>query len=110
MVMSSMRIPSNRVSENQSKCMNDSAYHAILFHAAIELVKSLCYECMQSRSKAPCTLILLFPHKIFNSPYCQPYNSYDASSENLVLDWQIIPKLKYFFILITYLVDIILIL
>ena len=67
MVMSSMRIPSNRVSENQSKRMNNSAYHIILFHAAIELVKSLCYECMQSRSKAPCTLILLFPHKIFNS-------------------------------------------
>ena len=49
MVMSSMRIPSNRVSENQSKRMNNySAYHIILFHAAIELVKSLCYECMQS--------------------------------------------------------------
>ena len=39
MMMSSMRIPSNRVSENQSKCMNNnySAYHIILFHAAIEL-------------------------------------------------------------------------
>ena len=110
MVMSSLRIPSNRVSENQSKCMNNSAYHIILFHAAIELVKSLCYEYMQSRSKAPCTLILLFPDQICNSPYCQPYNSYDVSSENLVLDRQIIPKLKYFFILITYLVDIILIL
>ena len=111
MVMSSMRIPSNRVSENQSKRMNNySAYHIILFHAAIELVKSLCYECMQSWSKAPCTLILLFPYQICNSPYCQPYNSYDVSSENLILDWQIIPKLKYFFILITYLVDIILIL
>ena len=110
MVMSSMRIPSNRVSENQSKCMNNSAYHIILFHAAIELVKSLCYEYMQSRSKAPCTLILLFPYPICNSPYCQPYNSYDVSSENLVLDQLIIPKLKYFFILITYLVDIILIL
>ena len=32
-----MPIPSNRVSENQSKCMNNSAYHAILFHAAVEL-------------------------------------------------------------------------
>ena len=37
MVISSMRIPSNRVSENQSKRMNNSAYHAILFHAAVEL-------------------------------------------------------------------------
>ena len=35
MVMSS--IPSNRVSENQSKHMTNSAYHAILFHAAVEL-------------------------------------------------------------------------
>ena len=37
MVMSSMHIPSNRVSENQSKRTNNSAYHAILFHAAVEL-------------------------------------------------------------------------
>ena len=86
MMISSTRIPSNRVSENQSKRTTNSAYHIILFHAAIELVKSLCYECIQSRSKAPCTLILLFPRKIFNSPYCQPYNSYNVSSENLVLD------------------------
>ena len=33
-----------------------------------------------------------------------------VSSENLVLDQQIIPKLMFFFILITYLVDIALIL
>ena len=41
-----------------------------------------------------------------NSPYCQPYNSYNVSSENLVLDQLIIPKLIFFFILITYLVHI----
>ena len=34
----------------------------------------------------------------------------DVSSENLVLDQPIIPKLIFFFILITYLVDIVLIL
>ena len=51
-------------------------------------------------------LTLLLPDQIYNSPYSQPYNSYNASSENLVLDQQIIPKLLYFFILITYLVDI----
>ena len=28
---------------------------------------------------------------ISNSPYCLPYNSYDVSSENLVLDQPIIP-------------------
>ena len=28
---------------------------------------------------------------ISNSPYCLPYNSYDVSSENLVLDQLIIP-------------------
>ena len=45
-----------------------------------------------------------------NSPYCQPYNSYHVSSENLVLDQPIIPKFIFFFILITCLVDIVLIL
>ena len=51
----------------------------------------------------------LLPDQICNSPYCQPYNSYNASSENL-LDQIIIPKLIFFFIFITYLVDIVLIL
>ena len=55
-------------------------------------------------------LTLKLPDQICNSPYCQPYNSCDVSSENLVLDQLIIPKLIFFFILITYLVDIVLIL
>ena len=38
------------------------------------------------------------------------HNSYNVSSENVVLDQLIIPKLIFFFILITYLVDIVLIL
>ena len=41
-----------------------------------------------------------------NSPYCQPYNSYDVSSENLVLDQLIIPQIDIF-LLNTYLVDIV---
>ena len=41
-----------------------------------------------------------------NSPYCQPYNSYNVSSQNFVLDQLIIPKLILFFIHITTLVDI----
>ena len=45
-----------------------------------------------------------------NSPNCQPYNSYKVSSQNFVLDQLIIPKLILFFILITNLVDIVLIL
>ena len=45
--------------------------------------------------------------QIFNSPYCQPYNSCYVSS---VLDQPIIPKSIFFIILITYLVDIVLIL
>ena len=49
------------------------------------------------------------PDQICNSPYCQLYNSY-VSSENLVLDQLIIPKLIFFFIFITCLVDILLIL
>ena len=47
---------------------------------------------------------------MLHSPYCQPYNSYDASLEIQVLDQVIILKLIFFFILITYLVDIVLIL
>ena len=55
-------------------------------------------------------LTLQLPDQICNSPYCQPYNYYNVSSENLVLDQLIIPKLIFFFILITYLVDVVLIL
>ena len=56
------------------------------------------------------SLTLKPPDQICNSPYCRPYNSYNVSSENLVLDQLIIPKLIFFFILNTYLVDIVLIL
>ena len=45
-----------------------------------------------------------------NSLYYQPYNSNNVSSENLVLDQLIIFKLFFFFILIAYPVDIVLIL
>ena len=45
-----------------------------------------------------------------NSPFFQPYHSYNVSSENLVLDQLIIPKLIFFFILIAYLDDVVLIL
>ena len=55
-------------------------------------------------------LTLQLPDQICNSPYCQTYNSYNVSSENLILDQLIIPKFIFFFILITYLVDIVLIL
>ena len=55
-------------------------------------------------------LTLYLQHQICNSPYCQPYNSKNGNSENLVFDQLIIPKLTFFFILITYLVDIVFIL
>ena len=55
-------------------------------------------------------LTLSLPDQICNPPYCPPYNSYNISSESLLLDQLIIPKLIFFFILITYLVDIVLIL
>ena len=54
-------------------------------------------------------LTFLLPDQICLSPYCQPYNSYNVSWENLVLDQQIISKLISFFILITYLVDIVMV-
>ena len=44
------------------------------------------------------------------SPYCQPYSSYDVSMKNFLLDQLIIPSLIFFFILITCLLDIVLIL
>ena len=47
---------------------------------------------------------------ISNSPYCLPYNSYDVNSENLALDQLKISALTFFFILMTCLLDIILIL
>ena len=46
-------------------------------------------------------LTLYLPDWICNSPYCQSYNFCSVSSENLVLDQVIIPKLIFFFILIT---------
>ena len=56
------------------------------------------------------SLTLSLPDQIFNSPFSQPYNSFNVSSENLILDRLIIPKLIFFFSLITYLVDIVYIL
>ena len=50
----------------------------------------------------------LLPDQIYNSPQCQQYNTYNVSLENLLLDQLIIPKL--IFILMTYLVDMVLIL
>ena len=47
------------------------------------------------------------PRSNLYSPHCQLYNSYNVSSENLVLDQLIIPKLISFLILITYLVDVV---
>ena len=55
-------------------------------------------------------LTLELPDQICYSPYYQPYNSYNVNSENLVLDQLIIPKLIFFFILKTYLVDILVVL
>ena len=47
---------------------------------------------------------------ISSSLYCLPYSSCDVSLGNLVLDQLIIPLMIFFFILITYLLDIVLIL
>ena len=56
------------------------------------------------------SLTLLLADQICNSPYCQPYNSYNVNSKNLVLDQLIISKLIVSFTLITCLVDIVLVL
>ena len=46
-------------------------------------------------------------HLFSNSPNCLPYNSYDISSKNLVLDQLIISLFIFSFILITCLLDIV---
>ena len=45
-----------------------------------------------------------------NSPYCLPYNSYNVTLENWILDQLIIPSLIFFFILSTSLLNIVLML
>ena len=56
-------------------------------------------------------VVIFFSFKTCHSPYCQPHcDSHNVSSENLVLDQLIIPKLIFVFILITCLLDIVLIL
>ena len=53
----------------------------------------------------------LTPRSNFSFSFnCQPYNSYNVRAENLILDQLIIPKLIFFFILITHLVGFVLIL
>ena len=42
------------------------------------------------------TLTLQLPDQICNSPYCQSYNSSNASSENLVLDQTNYPQIDSF--------------
>ena len=46
---------------------------------------------------------------ISNSPNCLLYNSYDVTLENLELDQPIVPKLIFFYFLISCLLDIIII-
>ena len=45
-----------------------------------------------------------------NSPHCLPYNSYEVSLKNLVLDQLMIPDFIFAFIFINCLLDIVLIL
>ena len=40
---------------------------------------------------------------------CMPYNSFDVGSHNLILDQLMVPYLIFFFTLITYLLDIVVI-
>ena len=44
------------------------------------------------------------------SPYCLPHNSYDVSLENLIQEQLIVPLMILFFILVTLLLDILLLL
>ena len=55
-------------------------------------------------------LTLSLSDVINNSPYCLPSFSYDISSENLVLDQLIVLHLMFVVILITFLLDMLLLL
>ena len=66
-------------------------------------------KCFLERKANSTSLTLYLPDQICSSPYLQPYNSY-VGSENLIVDQLIILERIFFFILITYLVDIVLIL
>ena len=67
-------------------------------------------KCFLERKANSTSLTLYLPDQICSSPYLQPYNSYNVGSENLVVDQLIVLERIFFFILITYLVDIVLIL
>ena len=82
----------------------------LLFYHIKQVNSMLKRVCIDHRRYQNVALILWLPDQIYHSPYRQQYNSYNVSSENLVLDQLIIPKLIFFFILITQLVDIELIL
>ena len=49
-------------------------------------------------------------HALIYSPYCLPYHSHYVCSENMVMDQLIMPSFTFFFILVTCLLDIVLIL
>ena len=54
--------------------------------------------------------IIALTLSLSRSPYCLPYNSYDVSLENLIQEQLIIPLMIFFFILVTWLLDILLLL
>ena len=95
----------------EDRYMDDVTVNNNLLFYLIKQVNSMLQRvCIDDRRYQNVVLILGLPDQIYHSPYCQQYNLYNVSSENLVLDQLIIPKLIFFFILITYLVDIVLIL
>ena len=55
------------------------------------------------------TLLTLNLKDFIGKSYCLPYNSCDVGLESLELDQPTIPYLTFFFILITFLLDIVLI-
>ena len=102
---------------------NTSSWESFFFLRSLHQFKQvfICLTSWGNRFKKKCSAgaeidrKLFTPHQPFhsqdlisNSPYYLPYNSYDVSSENLVLDQLIIPWLIFFSILITCLLDIVL--
>ena len=75
------------------------------YRICLRFLKQECPLCTDERPRTQVCFNPITPNQICNSPYFQPYTSYNVGRENLVLDQLIIPKLIF-----PYQVDIVLVL
>ena len=85
------------------------SFHWLIFCLVTGITLVLAFGCSIENCSTSWELTLQLSDQICNSCYCQSYNSFKVSSENLVnCQYQlIIPKFILSFFLITYLIDIV---